>query len=254
MWHNVRLLNGMANMLLAVFVVIVLVGGFLWFAQNPFFSLSVIHVQEAEGKTLKHVNALTVRGVALPRIKGNFFTVNLDAVREAFRAVPWVRDATVRRQWPNELVVFIEEHRPLGTWGDDGQLLSVKGDVFTANLAEAEEDVLLLRFYGPEGSEGEVVRRYEELHRVFAPIRLEPVLLELSDRYAWRARLNNDMTVRFGREGESNTIRDRMERLLVVYPKLEAQLKNRIKDIDLRYPNGLALRADGLVPPSVDGQ
>jgi Cell division septal protein len=253
MWHDVRLLNSIANVLLTLFVVTVLAGSFLWFAQQPFFTLTVIQVQEAEGKTLKHVNALTVRGVALPRIKGNFFTVDLDAVRDAFKAVPWVREATVRRKWPNGLVVAIEEHRPLGTWGEDGRLLSVKGDVFTANLAEAEEEVNLLRFYGPEGSEKEVVMRYEELKRGFAAIRLQPVLLELSERYAWRTTLNNGMTVRFGREEGRISMREQMERLLAVYPRLAAQVKNGIRGIDLRYPNGLALRADGMVP-DIGGQ
>jgi cell division protein FtsQ len=153
----------------------------------------------------------------------------------------------VRRQWPSGLVVSVEEHKALGTWGDDGQLISVKGDVFTANLAEAEEE-RLLKFYGPEGSEKEVVMRYEEWRRTFATINLEPVLVELSDRYAWRIRLNNGVTVLFGREQKDRTIRVRTEHLLAVYPRLAAQLKNRIKGIDLRYPNGLALKTDGLVP------
>ncbi len=253
MWHDVRWLNGIANVFLTGFVVAVLTGCFLWFAQKPFFSLKVIQVQEAEGKTLRHVNALTVRGVALPRIKGNFFTVDLDAARDAFKAVPWVREATVRRKWPNGLVVAIEEHQALGTWGEDGRLLSVKGDVFTANLAEAEEEVNLLKFYGPDGSEKEVAAQYDALKKEFAAIRLEPFFLELSDRYAWRTVLNNGVTVRFGREQGNRNMREQMGRLLAVYPRLTAQLSNRMKEIDLRYPNGLALRADGLVP-DVSGQ
>jgi cell division protein FtsQ len=254
MWHDVRLLNGIASVLLGIFVVTVLTGCFLWFAQRPFFTLSVIQVREAEEGTLKHVNALTVRGVALPRIKGNFFTVDLDAVREAFKAVPWVREATVRRKWPNGLVVAIEEHKPLGTWGKDGRLLSVKGDVFTANQAEAEAEANLLRFYGPEGSEKEVIARYDELQKGFSGVGLKPVSLELSGRYAWQTVLNNGISVHFGRgEGTASTMREQMARFLAVYPRLAAQLKNEIKGIDLRYPNGLALKANGLVP-DVSGQ
>ncbi|MFX6702108.1 FtsQ-type POTRA domain-containing protein, partial [Acinetobacter baumannii] len=88
---------------------------------------------------------------AVPRIHGNFFTADLTAVRAAFEAVPWVRKAMVRREWPDRLVVKIEEHKALGTWGEDGKLLSQKGDVFTANLAEAEDDGDLLEFDGPPG-------------------------------------------------------------------------------------------------------
>ncbi len=248
MWHDVRLLNGITNVLLSIFVVLVLAGCLYWVAQQPFFALKVIQIKEMQEQPLKHVNALTVRGIALPRIKGNFLTVDLETVREAFRAVPWIRDATVKRQWPNGLVVFIEEHKPLGTWGDDGRLLSVKGDVFTANLAEAEDEGNLLKFYGPDGSEKEVAARCDELKKEFATIQLKPVLIKLSDRYAWHMVLNNGMTVRFGREGNGVSMREQMQRLVAIYPKLVGQLKNGIQEIDLRYPNGLALKAEGLVP------
>ncbi|MCM1511796.1 MAG: cell division protein FtsQ/DivIB [Oxalobacter formigenes] len=247
-WHDVRLLNTVTRVLLALFAAIVLAGCFSWLAQQPFFTLKVIQVQEADGNELRHVNAMTIRGIALPRIKGHFFSVDLEAVREAFKAVPWVREVTVRRKWPDGLLVFLEEHRPLGVWGRDGQLLSVKGDVFTANLAEAEEEVNLLKFYGPEGSEKEVAVRYGELKQGLAAIRLEPVVLELSDRYAWRAVLNNGVMLRFGRQEEPVSMREQTARLLAAYPRLSAQLKNGIRVIDLRYPNGLALTADNLMP------
>lgn len=245
-WHDVRLLNTITRGLWALCIVMVLAGCFSWLARQPFFTLKVIQVQEAEGNELRHVNALTVRGVALPRIKGHFFSVDLEAVREAFKTVPWVREATVRRKWPDGLIVSLEEHRPLGTWGKDGQLLSVKGDVFTANLAEAEEEVNLLKFFGPEGSEKEVAVRYYELKEGFSAIRLEPVLLELSERYAWRAVLNNGIMLRLGRQEELPAMREQMARLIAAYPRLAAQLKSGIRVIDLRYPNGLALTADNL--------
>lgn len=248
MWHDVRLLNGVTSVLLSIFVAAVLTGCFLWIAQKPFFSLKVIQVKEMEGRALKHVNALTVKGIALPRIKGNFFTVDLESVRDAFKSVPWIREVTVKRKWPNGLIVAVEEHKPLGTWGDGGRLLSVKGDVFTANLAEAEAEADLLKFYGPEGSEKEVAARCDDLKKGFAKIKLTPVSIKLSDRYAWHLVLNNGMKVHFGREDSGISVQEQMARLLAVYPRLAVVLKNGIQEIDLRYPNGLALKAEGLVP------
>ena len=93
-----------------------------------------------------------MRGTALPRIKGNFFTADLEEVRVAFESVPWVRQAAVRREWPNKLIVVIEEHKPLGTWGEDGTPGLGERRFFTANLAEAEEDGDLPDFNGPAGS------------------------------------------------------------------------------------------------------
>jgi cell division protein FtsQ len=182
---------------------------------------------------------------ALPRVKGNFFTADLDRVREAFELVPWVRKAAVRREWPNGLIVAIEEHRPLGTWGEDGRLLSVHGEVFTANLAEAEEDGPLLAFSGPEGSGKDVLARYRELQEWLRPVGLEPQALALSQRYAWSMRTKNGISVELGRESKT-TVQQRVGRLVGIYPELVARLPDRIETVDMRYPNGLALKAQGL--------
>lgn len=246
MWHDVRMLNATTSALLGMLVLSLLASAVWWVAQRPMFTLKVIRMEGVGEKQLRHVNASTVRTTALPRIKGNFFTADLDAVRAAFEAVPWVRKASVRREWPNTLIVSVEEHEPLGTWGDDGRLLSVKGDVFTANLAEAEEDGELPAFAGPEGSEKDVVARYRELQGWFRPVGLAPESLQLSGRYAWTVRLNNGMTVELGREQSRTTLKERVDRLIGIYPQLVARLQDRIESIDMRYPNGLALKAQGL--------
>jgi cell division protein FtsQ len=157
-----------------------------------------------------------------------------------------VRKATVRREWPNRLIVSLEEHVPLGTWGDDGRLLSVKGEIFTANMAEAEEDGALMEFAGPAGSEREVAERFGEMRDWFAPIKLTPEAVHLSDRYAWSIKLNNGIAVELGREQSKTTVRERIDRLVGIYPQLVDRLQDRIESIDLRYPNGMALKARDL--------
>lgn len=159
----------------------------------------------------------------------------------------------VRREWPNKLIVTVEEHRALGTWGDDGRLLSVKGDVFTANLAEAEDDGELLEFEGPDGSEKEVVARFAQFRNWFAPIRLTPEAVHLSNRYAWSVKLDNGMTVELGREQGDALLKERISRLVSVYPQLLERLQGKIENVDMRYPNGLALKADGLVLAALYG-
>lgn len=246
MWHDIRMLNATTSALLGALVLALFASGAWWVAQRPMFTLKVIRVEGVGETGLRHVNSSTVRSTAVPRIKGNFFTANLDAVRLAFEAVPWVRKAAVRREWPNKLIVTVEEHEAMGTWGEDGRLLSVKGDVFTANLAEAEEDGELVEFSGPDGSEKEVLARYRELRDWFAPIDLKPDAVRLSNRYAWTVRMNNGMTVELGREQSRTTVKDRVGRLVGIYPQLATRLQDKIESVDMRYPNGLALKAQGL--------
>jgi cell division protein FtsQ len=252
MWHDVRMLNAASNTLWGLLALVLLSSGLWWVAQRPMFTLKVIRIEGMEAP-LRHVDRSTVRTTALPRIRGNFFTANLDAVRMAFEAVPWVRKASVRREWPNQLVVTLDEHMPLGTWGEDGRLVSVRGDLFTANLAEAEEDADLAEFAGPAGSEKEVVARFGQLRDWFAPVNLAPDALYLSGRYAWTVRLNNGMTIELGREQTQATLKERVNRFIRIYPQLVANLQDRIESVDMRYPNGLALKASGLAF-GVDGK
>ena len=225
---------------------ILLSAGLWWVAQRPMFSLKVIRVEGLANHQLLHVNPLTIKSTALPRLRGNFFTANLDAVRQAFEMVPWVHRASVRREWPNRLVVELEEYEPLGTWGDEGRLVSMSGDVFTANLAEAEESGDLPQFDGPAGSEKEVISRFNDLREWFAPVHLAPDAVQLSSRYAWSVKLNNGMQIELGRERDKTTLKERVDRLISVYPQLVARLQDRIDNVDLRYPNGMALRASGM--------
>ena len=249
MWHDVKALNATASGLVALSVLACLASGVWWVSQRPMFNLRTIRIESIDSEELKHVNQLTLRNNALGRIKGNFFTTNLDAVRQAFETVPWVRRATVRREWPDQLIVSLEEYEALGTWGEDGKLLSTKGESFTANLAEAEEDHVLPEFEGPDGSEKEVLSRYDELRTWFAPLKLVPLSLSLSSRYAWTVKLDNGMSVALGREQTSTTLKERVDRLIGIYPQLVEHLQN-IETIDMRYQNGLALSAAGLKIPA----
>jgi len=254
MWQDVKMLNAASSALLALVALALVGSGLWWVAQRPMFTLHTIRIESATELPLEKINALTVRSAAVPRIRGNFFTTDLTAVRGAFEAVPWVRRALVRREWPDRLVVKIEEHRALGTWGENGKLLSQKGDLFTANLAEAEDDGDLLEFDGPEGSEAQVVARLAQFRQWFAPLKLEPESLQLSNRYAWTLRMDNGMTVELGRDQGDAVLKERVDRLVAVYPQLTQRLQGKIENVDLRYPNGLALKADGMVLAGLNGK
>jgi cell division protein FtsQ len=245
MWQDAKALNATASGIFAAVALACAASAVWWVSQRPMFNLRAIRVETMDQADLRHVNHLTLQAGTAGRIRGNFFTTNLDSVRQAFESVPWVRRATVRREWPDQLVVALEEHEALGTWGEDGRLLSTKGDVFTANLAEAEEDHELPAFSGPEGSEKEVLSRFGELKAWFAPAQLLPQALDLSSRYAWKVKLDNGMSVELGREQSRSMLKERVDRLVGIWPQLASRVQN-IETIDMRYQNGLALIATGL--------
>ena len=243
MWNDIRTLNILTRAMLGVLLLVLLSSGYKWVARQSFFDYRVIRVKGAHQTPLRFVDEATVRSTALPRLRGNFLNGDLHAMRAIFETVPWVHRASVRREWPNKLVVTVEEYEALGTWGkDDDRLLSVDGVVFTANLYEAEQEGRLLELSGPEDSAPEVAARIKELQAWLAPVALKPRGLSLSRRYAWTVELDNGTTLKLGREHGPGQIKARVERFVSVYPQLAERLPNGMGVVDMRYPNGLALR------------
>ena len=47
---------------------------------------------------------------------------DLDAMRERLVALPWVKDASIQRRWPDRLHITIEERKPAAIWQYKGRL------------------------------------------------------------------------------------------------------------------------------------
>ncbi len=239
-WHDTRLLNSVANALFGAALAALCASSLWWLSQRPMFSIQHIRVEAEPEHSLRYVHEPVLRTVVGDRVGGNFFAIDLQEVRAAFEAVPWVRRATVRRVWPDSLHVTLEEHQAFAIWNREG-LMNTHGESFAANLDEAEEDRTLPRFSGPAGTEKLVLERWLELGSVLKPLGLAPAELELSARQAWTARLADGSTLLLGRD-QGVSVRERLALWVEVYPKVAERLNQRMQVIDLRYPNGFALR------------
>lgn len=243
MWHKPHLLNALADLLILIGAAALLTATAVWAVRVP--SLPIQQVIFAE--TLQHTRRHDIEQILPATLKGNFFSVNLENVRGALEQLPWVRRATVRRVWPARLEISIEEHKPLARWGEArNEMVNSFGEVFTALLPETESNALPL-LAGPPGTAPEVLRRYADLVEVFQRIGERPVQLTLSSRLAWQLRLEQGMRLDLGREQPKSPIDARLKRFIEVYPEAIAKRSTPPAVVDLRYPNGFAMRvaADG---------
>jgi cell division protein FtsQ len=185
---------------------------------------------------LAHTSRAEIEQAAQGRVGGNFFAVDLAQVRASLEALPWVRRVEVRRVWPDRLEATLEEHVALARWAAGG-LVNVQGERYAGASA-----ALLPQFSGPPGSEPEVARRYRRFVEILAPLAAAPERVVLSPRYAWRLRLDDGLAIELGRDAPSDPVEARLARLVAAWPLTLARMPVKHEHVDLRYPNGFALR------------
>lgn len=264
MWHNVRLLNSIANALFGLAFLLIAWAGVKLVVESPLFLLRSIRI---EGE-LAHVSRAEVVKALDGRLAGTFFNMDLDAVRVLFETIPWVRRAQVRRMWPDRLEVRMEEHVPMARWGHAGEnrMVNSHGEVFTAPLRPEAGDgrrlTALPQLAGPAGTAAEVLRRHAAFAAALAPLELRLDSVMLSPRYSWQLKLSNGLAVQLGRDSGDRSadknaadkggegVDARFARFVSIYPRTLAPLGRRLSYVDLRYGNGFALRVPGLKDPA----
>ena len=241
MWNKPHLLNAIADLLMLAAAAALLAAAAVWLVRVP--SLPVKQVVFAEA--LPHTRRGEVEQVLPGSLKGNFFSLNLEMVRGSLEKLPWVRKVEVRRVWPAKLEIRIEEHKPVARWGEGrGELVNSYGEVFAAGLPENEATDLPLLF-GPLGTAQDVLKHYSEFVGSFATVGERPVQVTLSPRLAWQLKLQNGMLVDIGREQTKAPVGVRLQRFIEIYPETVAKRAVRPAVVDLRYPNGFAMRVAG---------
>jgi len=251
MWDNPRLLNIAANALIALAALLFAYAGLQLLLRSPLFPLKEIVVRG----DVKHADVAEIEA-AVDGAGGNFFAADLAALRARLEQVTWVRRVDLRRVWPDRIELKLEEHVAFARWGQaagDLQsrgLLNTFGEPFLAPIDDAAAASLPL-LAGPAGSEGELTRRYRRFAELLAPLGEKLDRVVLSQRYAWQLRLasarNGELNIELGRDG-TEAVEQRLERFVAAYPESIGRLPPRAdaaRNVDLRYPNGFALRVAG---------
>jgi len=237
----------LAAMLVAAAVVWVAIGAVPDLAKTMpvervvFVSASGAALTEVDGDALKRVaDALRTRNASMLQL-------DLAGLAGSVKQIPWVREATIRRQFPDSIVVSIEEHKPVARWmtapastdastDEASTLVNSYGDVFIAVIADDRRD-LLPHLAGPDGTSAEVLTRYAALLAPLKTIERAPAALLLTARRAWQLTLDNGAAIELGRTDAD----ERIARFIQTYSELPAlQVAGAV--VDMRYQAGLTIR------------
>jgi cell division protein FtsQ len=152
-----------------------------------------------------------------------------------------VQQAEVRRRWPDALDLVLEERVAAARWHRaDGEmrLVDVNGEVFAT---ASDQD--LPTFTGPDDSAALMLERYREFSALLASGKYKIAAVTLSDRQAWQMTLDDGLIIELGRDEAKLGLRARMQRFATWYPlALKQSYLNHAATVDMRYPNGFAVR------------
>lgn len=215
---------------LLIVVALLLVG---WWAEDQ-INKPVTRVEIRS--TFEHVSKAEIKKQLQPLLSVDFFALDLTAVQNALRVLPWVKDASIHRVWPSEVMISVEEQQPIARLGVD-RLLSSEGAVFAPNNVAEFSALPLLE--GSTQNAGHIMQQYLAISQLLRPLDLRLSQLSYSDTGSWCFQLGR-ISVVLGRE----KMAERLQRLIRLY---HAQLESKwdkVLSIDLRYVNGAAVAWD----------
>ncbi|MDA7085266.1 cell division protein FtsQ/DivIB [Pseudomonas sp. SA3-5] len=197
------------------------------YADRPIAKVSV------EGD-LSYISQQAVQQHIEPFVKASFFSVDLPGMRHELEQMPWIASAQVRRVWPDQLVVRLEEHLPIARWGDEA-LLNNQGKAFAPK--EQANYQHLPQLYGPKRAQQKVMQQYQMLSQMLRPLGFSVVRLELRERGSWFLSTGQGIEMLLGRDH----LVEKVRRFIAIYDKALKEQQTNIARIDLRYANGLAV-------------
>jgi cell division protein FtsQ len=164
---------------------------------------------------------------------GTFMSQDVAELQSAITALPWVAQASIRKQWPDIIKVYLVEHKASAIWNGIS-LLNEQGDIFDGDVAQLKQE--RVKLYGPADSEHRVLAVWRQVTPLFSSLGLSVTSVVLNERRAWQMILDNGIRLELGKE----SLDERLERFVSLYKRLgnEAQ---RVSYIDLRYDTGAAV-------------
>ncbi len=183
---------------------------------------------------LSYISQQAVQQRIAPYIQASFLQINLSGMRQELEQMPWIAHAEVRRVWPDQIMIRLEEQLPVARWGDEA-LLNNAGHAFAPR--ESANYQHLPRLAGPQRAQRQVMQQYQVLSQMLRPLGFSIIALEMRERGSWYLRTAQGIDLLLGRDH----IVDKMRRFAAIYEKALKAQQPKLARIDLRYPNGLAV-------------
>ena len=205
-----------------------------------------VRVVKVEGQ-LAESEAAQIRRRIGRVLESRLLTMDVAQLRERVMELSWPGEVSVRKVWPDTVVVRVSRRTVVARWADAGYLTPAGEIVSTPNgpvdvpefdcaLSSPREAMEIYRYLqGMATGVGLVIRRLSENE-------IGEWRLEFAERPDWRISgpggAKTGPVVMLG----ADRLRERMQRFLVAWSRLLGQRAGEVDYVDLRYGNGIAVR------------
>ncbi|MDJ0039344.1 cell division protein FtsQ [Pantoea allii] len=169
---------------------------------------------------------------------GTFMSQDVNIIQQQIERLPWIKQVSVRKQWPDELKIHLVEYTPVARW-NDSHMVDSDGVSFSVPANHMGKETLPM-LYGPEGSEKEVLAGYHSMDDVLKARKFTLKVASMTARRSWQLVTSDDVRIELGL---TDTMK-RLNRFIELYPVLLQQGQNehkRINSVDLRYDSGASV-------------
>lgn len=186
-------------------------------------------------------------------LPNTYIAQDVDDIQQEIMRLPWIKQVSVRKQWPDRLIVHVEEYQPMYVWNDIF-LLDRSGAVFSVPQDRLDSEGLP-KLSGPVGKEKLILETFYQLDAISKKLGSHNLTLSISeaiadDRNAWQLIVklcvtgfcvdNQNISLKLGRE---KTV-ERYERFVRFFSDIQTNLPKdeKLVEVDLRYENGISVK------------
>ncbi len=168
-------------------------------------------------------------------INQSMVAIDLLAIKNALEQNAWINTVSLRRKWPDTLIINVTEEVAIARWGES-QLLNQEAALFSP--PSILDQINLAKLSGPDGAAKRVMQQYQIFNQLLFSKNLRITSLNLNSRGAWFMQLSNEIEIAVG----SIQPVKRVRRFAVVFETLFAGQIESIESFDLRYEDGIAVK------------
>lgn len=164
----------------------------------------------------------------------SFFDIDLNYLKNKLEKIEWVRKINVRRSYPNEIIIDIEEHTPILIWNNK-MYINMYGEKF--NVSKIDKNIPML--ISDESRINEVFAYFKLFNEKLSSRKLDFKITKIMENEirSLTISLSSGINIQLG----SKDVNMKIPLFFEIYKSLNTRDLNKIRYIDMRYSNGFSV-------------